>query len=130
MQHAASLYVKNLTNSHHAAWHATYNARHTAQRRSFYIKVIGTNGAARYSYNDWVVNAKHIVHSHTYVPYSHTIHAEDRHFVEETIAHGRPPLSSIDDAITALQIIEAVELSIRESRHVRLPQPVRFAARL
>jgi predicted dehydrogenase len=99
---------------------------HSSDPWSFYVKVIGTKGAARYSYNDWVVNQKHVVHSHTYVPYPHTIHAEDRHFIEQVLGHGSPPLSSIDDAITALHIIEAVELSIKESRAVALPaQPLK-----
>ena len=91
---------------------------HGSDPWSFYVKVLGTKGSARYSYNDHVVNAKHIVHSHTYVPYPFTIRAEGRFFLEECVGRGRPPLSTIDDAITCQRVIEAAEASIAESRHV------------
>ena len=38
--------------------------------------------------------------------------------IEECVGRGRPPLSTIDDAITCQRVIEAVERSIAESRHV------------
>lgn len=41
---------------------------HSSDAWSFYVKVIGSKGSTRYSYNDWVVNAKTMVHSHTYEP--------------------------------------------------------------
>ena len=95
------------------------------------VKVIGTEGSARYSYNDHVVNAKHIVHSHSYVPYRFTVRAEDKHFVDCVQQHmdgkaggggqdGAVPLSTIDDAITCQKIVEGVERSIAESRHVTI----------
>ena len=39
---------------------------------------------------------------------------------EECLAKGRPPLSTIDDAITCHRVIEATEASIADSRHVRV----------
>ena len=41
----------------------------------------GTKGSARYSYNDWMENTPHIVHSHTYAPYPYTVRELDRFFV-------------------------------------------------
>ena len=46
--------------------------------------------------------------------------AEARFFVEECLAKGRPPLSTIDDTITCHRVIEATEASIADSRHVRV----------
>merc|ERR1712224_405892 len=85
---------------------------HGSDPWSVYVKVIGTEGSARYSYNDWVVNQPHIVHSHTYVPYPHTVRNEARYFVEQVIGRGSHPLSDISDAIECQKIVDAVELSI------------------
>lgn len=89
--------------------------------RSFYIKVIGSKGSTRYSYNDWVVNEKALVHSHQYEPYPHTIHAVDSHFIERVIGRGEQPLSTLADAVMAQKIIDAAALSWSEGRHVHLP---------
>jgi len=93
---------------------------HGSDPWSVYLKVIGTKGSARYSYNDWVVNARHPggAHSHSYVPYPHTLRNEARYFVEDVVGRGCKPLSSMDDAITCQQIIEGIEKSILEKRHV------------
>jgi predicted dehydrogenase len=78
----------------------------------------GTKGSARYSYNDWVVNARadNGVHSHSYVPYPHTVRDLDKHFVESVLANGEEPLSSMDDAILCQQICEAAEIAAEEGR--------------
>jgi hypothetical protein len=72
---------------------------HSSDAWSFYCKVIGSKGATRYSYNDWVVNEPEMVHSHVYEPYPHTIYATDEHFINEVIIKGKEPLSSIADAV-------------------------------
>ncbi len=82
------------------------------------IKVIGTRGATRYSYRDWVENTPAIVHSQTYSAYPYTIRSVGRYFIEECIGNGRPPLSSMQDAVTSLRLIEAIEASVEEGRHV------------
>ena len=96
------------------------NDDHGSDPWSFYVKVLGTKGSARYSYNDFVDNSKHLVHSHSYQAYPHTIYAQAAHFVDHCVRHRRPPLSSLQDAATSLRILEAAETSIRESRHVAL----------
>jgi len=61
-----------------------------------------------------------MVHSHTYEPYPHTILETDRHFIEQVIGHGTPPLSTMQDAITAQKILDAAQRSIDENTHITL----------
>lgn len=93
---------------------------HSADPWTFAIKVIGTDGATRFSYRDWVENKPGVVHSHTWSAYGWHIREEVRHFVEECLGKGADPLSTIDDAITAQRIIEASEQSIAERREIDL----------
>jgi predicted dehydrogenase len=69
---------------------------------------------------DWMENAAHIVHSHTYAPYPYTVQALDKFFVEEVMAKGAAPLSTLSDAILAQKICEAAEESCETGRHVAL----------
>lgn len=92
---------------------------HSSDPWSLYVKVIGTEGSARFSHNDWVVNKKGIVHSHTYVAYPQTIKNEDAHFIA-CIKGKKQPLSTLDDAIAAQKIIEGIEQAIETSRTVTI----------
>jgi predicted dehydrogenase len=78
---------------------------------TYLVKVIGTAGTVRYTYQDWVEVKKGISHSHTYTAYQETITNEDRYFVEICLKGGAPR-SSLDDAIVAQKTVEAVERSI------------------
>jgi len=93
---------------------------HSADPWTFLVKVIGTDGATRFSYRDWVENKPGVVHSHTWSAYEHHIREEVRYFVEECIGHGAQAISTVDDAILCQKIIEAAELSILEKREVSL----------
>lgn len=93
---------------------------HSADPWTFVVKVIGTEGATRFSYRDWVENRPGIVHSHTWSAYGCHIDEEVRYFVEECLNRGSPPLSTIDDAITAQRIIESSERSVEERREIDL----------
>lgn len=90
---------------------------HSSDPWSLYMKVLGTEGSARFSHNDWVVNRKGIVHSHTYVAYPQTIKNEDAHFIA-CIRDGKQPLSTLDDAIIAQKMIEGIERSIAEGKTI------------
>ena len=81
---------------------------------TFMVKVIGTAGTTRYTYQDWVEAKKGISHSRVYTAYQETITNEDRYFVDVCLQDGQP-LSSMDDAIIVQKTIEAVEKSIGES---------------
>ena len=87
---------------------------------TFVIKVIGTKGATRFSYRDWVENKPGPVHSHTFSAYEDHIRAEVGHFVEACCGDSNAMRSTIDDAIVCQQIIEACEQSIAESREVAI----------
>ncbi len=87
---------------------------------TFMIKLIGTKGATHYSYRDWVENTPAVVHSQTYSAYPYTIRETGKHFLERVIGHGEEPLSTLDDAITCMKMIEACELSVSEDRHIRI----------
>ncbi|MGA2640461.1 MAG: Gfo/Idh/MocA family oxidoreductase [Spirochaetia bacterium] len=80
---------------------------------TFMVKVIGTAGTTRYSYQDWVELKKGISHSHTFTAYQATITAEDRYFVDVCLKGGAPR-SGLDDAILCQKTVEAVERSIAE----------------
>ena len=93
---------------------------HSSDPWTFVVKVIGTEGATRFSYRDWVENRPGVVHSHTWSAYGCHIEEEVRYFVEECLGKGQPPLSTIEDAITAQRLIEAAERSIEERREIDL----------
>lgn len=93
---------------------------HAGDPWTMMIKVIGTKGATRYSYRDWVENTPAQVHSQTYSAYPYTILNADRYFIEECILKNKQPLSTLDDAIIAQKIIEAIEASIEQERHIAL----------
>lgn len=80
---------------------------------AFMVKVIGTAGTTRYSYQDWVEVKKGLSHSHTYTAYQETITNEDRYFIEVCMKGGKPR-SDLDDAITCMKVVEAVEKSIAQ----------------
>ena len=84
------------------------------------IKVIGTEGATRFSYRDWVENKRAHVHSHTYSAYPFSIERTVHHFLSKCVRNGQPPLSSMQDAYIAQQIIEGCEASIAEQRIIQL----------
>jgi len=83
------------------------------------VKVIGTEGSARYSWQDWVLAKKGITHSKEYVGYPDAITNEVNHFIDICINRGTP-LSTIDDAIRAQMILEAIELSIDKKCSISL----------
>ena len=91
---------------------------HAGDPWTMMIKVIGTKGSTRFSYRDWVENTPATVHSQTYSAYPYSILKADQYFIEECIGKGQKPLSSLDDAITALKMVEAVETSIAQEKQV------------
>ena len=113
-----TLKMKNGALSHLCASFAADD--HAGDPWTFMIKVIGSKGATRYSYRDWVENTPAVVHSQTYSAYPYTIRATGKHFIEKVIGLGEEPLSTLDDAVTCMKIIEACEKSVEEERHVTI----------
>jgi predicted dehydrogenase len=85
---------------------------HAADPWTVMVKVIGTAGSTRYSYRDHVEIKPGLVHSQTYTAYAGSVMNEVRHFIENCIRRGEPPLSTMSDAITAQKMIEACEKSV------------------
>lgn len=114
----ATIQMENGTLSHLCASFA--NDDHAGDPWSCIIKVMGTKGSTRYSYRDWVINDRNGAHSQTYQCYPETIKNTAIHFIENVIGKGEAPLSSIEDAITCQEIIEACEKSVEERKHIDL----------
>ena len=110
--------MKNQSLSHLCASFASDD--HAGDPWTFMIKLIGTKGATRYSYRDWVENTPAVVHSQTYSAYPHTIRETGKHFLEAVVGRSEQPLSTLDDAITCMKMIEACETSVAENRHVEI----------
>lgn len=84
---------------------------------TFLIKVIGTKGSARYSYQDWVESGKDAYHTHTYTAYQDTVNNEVQYFIN-LCRNGGEPLSSMMDAFIAQRTMEAIEESIENEKVV------------
>jgi predicted dehydrogenase len=112
--------MKNQALSHLCASFASDD--HAGDPWTFMIKLIGTKGATRYSYRDWVENTPAVVHSQTYSAYPYTIRETGKHFLESVVGRGEQPLSTLDDAITCMKMIEACESSVAENRHIEIVQ--------
>ena len=102
-------------------WCASFAADdHAGDPWTMMIKLIGTEGATRFSYRDWVENKPATVHSQTYSAYPYTIQQIDQYFIEECLGKGREPLSTLDDAMIAQEMVEAAERSVLEKREMRV----------
>ena len=107
--------------------HASFAADdHSGDPWTCMIKVIGTKGATRFSYRDWVENKPAQVHCHTFSAYPLSIERCVHHFLQQCVPQPgaeppgvrrqQPPLSTLQDAHTAQRIIEACEASIQTQR--------------
>ena len=94
---------------------------HSTDPWTMVIKVIGTKGATRFSYRDWVENTPGAVHSQTYSAYTESIKNIGAYFIDECISKGNQPLSNLQDAIDAQKMIDAIEVSVSEAKHMILP---------
>lgn len=112
----ANIKMQNGTLSHLCASFA--NDDHAGDPWSCIIKVIGTKGSTRYSYRDFVINDRNGAHSQTYQNYPESIKNTAIHFIKRVVQNGEEPLSSLADAISCQQIIEACETSVKEGIHV------------
>lgn len=99
---------------------------HSGDAWSFYVKVIGSEGAARYSYNDLVLNERNGEHSHTYAAYPATVARQADHVLRFLAGAGPEPLSSLVDALECRRVLDALRLSEREGRHVS-PRQANYA---
>ena len=93
---------------------------HAADPWTVQVRVIGTGGSTRYSYRDWVVLAPQAAHSQTYCAYFESIRNEVDFFLNRCIRNGEEPLSTLQDAVTAQEMIEGMEASVEQGRIIEL----------
>lgn len=93
---------------------------HSADPWTVMVKAIGTAGSTAYSYRNWVELKPGLVHSQTYSAYQGSIDNEVRHFVQGCLGRSEAPLSTLEDAVAALRIVEAAELSADAEKVVDL----------
>ena len=79
---------------------------------TFMVKVIGTEGTTRYTYQDWVEAKRGISHSRVYTAYQGTITNEDRYFVNVCLKGGATLYDGRCDR--SQKVVEACEKSIAE----------------
>jgi predicted dehydrogenase len=114
----AVMKMKNNALSHLSASFAGDD--HAGEPWTCMIKVIGTEGSAKYSYRAWVGNAPNGPHSKTYFCYPASNVNTSSRVSEEVLHRGKAPLSTLDDAIAVQQIIDACEKSAAEGVTVHL----------
>ena len=93
---------------------------HAGDPWTMMVKVLGTEGATRYSYRDWVEYRTGEVHSQVYTAYHESIQNEVDYFVTRCIGGGEPPLSTLNDALAAHEIVAACERSADSGSFVSL----------
>ncbi len=114
----ATLKMKNGALTHLCASFAADD--HAGDPWTVMIKIIGTLGATRYSYRDWVENTPATVHAQTYSAYPYTILNIDKYFIEECLRRGKKPLSTMHDALLTQQMVDAIEKAAQEDRVVTI----------
>lgn len=92
----------------------------TSNPWSFLVKVLGTNGGVQYSWRDAVFTRLLGTLPLAYVPYEESYLNEDRHFVEQCIRGGRPPLSTMEDAAVAQEVLDLAAESIARGQVLAL----------
>lgn len=84
------------------------------------FKVLGTKGGGMYSWRDSIITEAGVGLSWRYPAYESSIAQEVDYVVRCCILDGEPPLSTLDDALTAQAIIEAAEESIQSGRTITI----------
>jgi predicted dehydrogenase len=96
---------------------------HTSDPWTCLVKVLGTHGGARFSYRDWVSTIKRgekQIHSQWYEAYQGGITETVRHFLDGCVRRGQAPLSTLEDAVTAQKMVEAIAASAGQGRAVEV----------
>ena len=87
---------------------------------SFFIKIIGTKGATRFSHRDWIENQPGAVHHYTFSAYPYSIRNTANYFLQEVLTNGKKPLSTLEDAIICQKVVEACELSSDTNKFIQI----------
>ena len=93
---------------------------HTSSPWSFLVKVLGTRGGVQHSWRDAWFQRPLATLSWGIAAYEESFVHEDRHFIAACRGGGAPPLSTMEDAAVAQELIEAAEQALAEGRTVTL----------
>jgi hypothetical protein len=89
---------------------------HSTNPWSFIVKVLGTQGSAQLSWQDVVLDRALGTLSRSYARYEETYEHEIEYFINECILEGKPPLSTLWDALEVLEMIIQAEKDSGEKR--------------
>jgi predicted dehydrogenase len=92
----------------------------TSDPWTFKVKLLGLDGGLHFSRRDAVTGTSGRGSAPEYPLYDAMFESEVRYFIEDCLLGGREPLSSLRDALRALQIMEAVEQSIEKHSVVEI----------
>ena len=93
---------------------------HTSCPWSFLVKVLGTRGGVQHSWRDAFFQRPLATLSWGIGAYEESFAYEDRHFIAACLGHGQPPLSTMEDAVVAQELIEVAEMALAEGRTVTI----------
>jgi predicted dehydrogenase len=94
----------------------------TSDPWTFKIKLLGLDGGLHFSRRDAVTGTSPPGTSREYPLYDEMFEWEVRHFIEECLLNGQEPPSSLREAYQSLEIMRAVEESIRNHQAVELAE--------
>jgi predicted dehydrogenase len=81
---------------------------------TFHVKVLGTDGGFSYTWRSAIFKRALGTLPVAIVPYEETFREMDRYLLLRCIASGEAPLSSLEHAAAAAELIECTELSLRK----------------
>ncbi len=93
----------------------------TSSPWSCLVKVLGTRGGVQHSWRDAFFQRPLATMSWGIAAYEESFVYEDRHFLAACRGQGESPLSTMEDAAVAQELIEAAETALTEGRTVTLP---------
>lgn len=87
---------------------------HTSNPWTFLVKVVGTRGGVSFSWRDAFFLRPVGTLANGLAVYEESFTYQARHFVENCVGSGEAPLSTLEDAALAQEIIEAAERAIAQ----------------
>lgn len=90
-------------------WTANDNSSHPW---TWNYKLIATDGGINFSGYDAVVYAQSAWRSSEWIEYEESFTHTVKYFVEDVMVHGKTPLSTMDDAVNTLDIIDTVKKAV------------------
>ncbi|WP_134701264.1 Gfo/Idh/MocA family protein [Ammoniphilus sp. YIM 78166] len=92
----------------------------TSQPGPFMVKILGTEGGGSHSWREGV-NTKQVgTHPETWIPYDESYELETDHLVNKVLLGHQKPLSTIEDAVDAQILLDAIKQSVESGRSIEI----------